>query len=267
MKILCIGDIVGKAGREAVKNLLPRLREEIGIEAVIANAENAAAGAGLTPRLADQLFSFGCDVLTLGDHVWDKSELAEYLSGTERLIRPANFPNGAPGRGWCIIKTPSGKKIGIINLLGRVFMRYNVNCPFRELEAIVETIKKETSVIFVDLHAEATSEKIALGHFINGRVTAVFGTHTHVQTADEKILSKGTAYITDLGMTGPHDSVIGQNKEKIIQRFLTAIPSRFEVAQEDIWLNGIVVDVEETTGKARSINRIQKPFKETAGDI
>ena len=258
MNILCIGDTVGKAGRKIVSELLVNLKQEFQAELTIVNAENAAGGAGLTPRIADEMFQSGCDVLTLGDHVWDRQELMEYLNEKSNIVRPANFPEGAPGKGWCIVELPSGKKIGVLNLLGRVFMRYNVDCPFRALQRIIEQIKKETSIVIVDFHAEATSEKIALGFFSDGQVTAVVGTHTHVQTADEKILPNGTAYITDLGMTGPHDSVIGQKKEKIIQRFLTSIPIRFEVAQEDLWLHGVVVELDEQTGLARRITRLQR---------
>lgn len=255
---MCIGDIVGKPGRTAVHQLLPALRQEYKVDFVIANAENAAGGSGVTPRIADQLFHYGVDALTLGDHTWDRMELIPYLEEKTRIVRPANFPEGTPGRGWTVLETRSGGKIGVINLLGRVFMRYNVDCPFRSLQKIVETVKQQTPVIFVDFHTETTSEKVALGFFINGNVSAVVGTHTHIQTADEKILPDGTAYITDLGMTGPYDSVIGQNKEKIIKRFLTSMPIRFEVAQEGGALHGVVVEVDERTGKASNIVRVQR---------
>ena len=258
MKILCIGDIVGRPGREIVRALLSELRKRHKADFVLVNAENAAGGAGLTPRLADELLEMGCDVLTLGDHTWDKRELYDYLSSHDRIIRPANFPDGAPGRGWEVIKGTDGQKIGVINLLGRVFMRYNVDCPFKKLREIAAQLNKETPVVVADMHAEATSEKIALGHFIDGDVSVLVGTHTHVQTADEKVLPKGTAYITDLGMTGPHDSVIGQDKERIVERFLTSLPHRFQVAEGDVRLNGVVVDVDETSGRARKITRIQE---------
>jgi len=261
MNILCIGDIVGSPGREVVEKLLPTLKEEYKIDLVVANAENAAGGLGLTSRLAKEIFKMGCDVLTLGDHVWDKDELREFLSSTDNIIRPANFPEETPGKGWCVVATASGQKVGIINLLGRVFMRYNVNCPFKELKNLVGKIKGQTKVIVVDMHAEATSEKVALGHFIDGEVSAVVGTHTHVQTADEKILSQGTAYITDLGMTGSQDSVIGQKKEIIIQRFLTTLPEKFQVATDDVMLSGVVVEIDEYTGKAKSIARVQRRLK------
>ncbi|MBU4334810.1 MAG: TIGR00282 family metallophosphoesterase [Candidatus Omnitrophica bacterium] len=261
MNILCLGDIVGKPGRQAVEELLPALKEEHSIDLVLANAENAAGGSGLTSRIAKQLFNMGCDVISLGDHVWDQKELEEYLKDSDKVIRPANFPDDVPGKGWCIVKTASGQKVGIINVLGRVFMRYSLNCPFRTVEALVTEIKKETNIIVVDLHAEATSEKVAMGHFVNGSVSAVVGTHTHIQTADETILSKGTAYITDLGMVGPYDSVIGQDKERIIERFIKCMPIKFQVAENDVKLCGVVINIDESTGLAKNIVRIQRDLK------
>jgi 2',3'-cyclic-nucleotide 2'-phosphodiesterase len=258
MNILCIGDIVGKAGRNAVNELVPKLREELALDFVIANAENAAGGSGVTDRIATQLYRFGCDVLTMGDHVWDRPELEEVLNSDPRLIRPANFPEGAPGKGWCIVESAGGIKVGVVNLVGRVFMRYQVDCPFRALDQIIPQIQKETPIIVVDFHAETTSEKVAFGHYSEGRVTAVVGTHTHIQTADETILGEKTAYITDLGMTGPYDSVIGQNKKRIIQRFLTSRPVRFEVAKDEPRLMGAVISIDENTGWANKITRIQR---------
>lgn len=263
MNILCVGDIVGKSGRAAVAGLLPGLKEEFALDFVVANAENAAGGSGLTVRIAKELLDAGCDVLTLGDHVWDQKEIEEYLRGNDSVLRPANFPEGTPGNGWCVKKTASGKKIAVVNLLGRVFMRYHLDCPFRKLEQIWTQLKKETPVVVVDIHAEATSEKVALGHFSDGQVSAVFGTHTHIQTADETILAQGTAYITDVGMTGPYDSVIGQNKKDIIQRFLTSMPIRFQVAIDAVRLHGVVIEVDETTGRAKKIVRLQRPFQES----
>jgi len=260
MNILCIGDIVGKPGRQAIETLLPGLKKEYLTDLVVVNVENAAGGAGLTPNLAQDFFNMGCDVLTLGDHVWDQRVLQDYLDESDYLIRPANFPNGVPGKGWCIKRLPSGQKVGVVNLLGRVFMRYGVACPFRSLEDIVQQIEKETPIILVDMHAETTSEKMALGHFMDGRVTAILGTHTHIQTADERVLEQGTAYITDLGMTGPYNSVIGQDKEIIIKRFLTSMPEKFHVAQEDTILHGVVITADEKTGKAQKIIRLQKPY-------
>ncbi len=264
IKILCIGDIVGRPGREVLAKALPRLAAEHQFDLVIANGENSAGGSGIMPKQAKEIYAAGVDVITLGDHVWDKPEINVYLNETPNIIRPANFPEaclpdrqGAPGVGYVIAQTKSGVKVGVINLLGRTFMRYNVECPFRMLDKIVATIRKETPVIVLDMHAETTSEKVAIGHYSDGRVSCVFGTHTHVQTADDKILPKGTAYITDLGMSGPVDSVIGQNKEKIITRFLTSLPQKFEVADDQGLLQGIIVSIDPLTGLAQAIERVQ----------
>jgi len=261
MNILFIGDIVGNPGREAIAKLLPKLKAEFHIELTVANAENAAGGAGLTPRVADDLFRMGVDVLTTGDHIWDRREINEALLNNPLLLRPANFPEGAPGRGWCIFKVPTGASVAIVNLEGRVFMRYQIDCPFKTAKIILEQLQGQANIILVDIHAEATSEKMALAHFLDGAVSAVVGTHTHIQTADEKVLPGGTAYITDLGMTGPYDSVIGQRKEKIIERFITGLPTRFEVASDEVQLTGVVLDIDAKTGKANSIQRIQRSMK------
>ncbi len=258
MNILCIGDIVGKPGRQAIEGLLPQLKEEHKLDFVIANAENAAGGSGVTARLAEDFLRMGCDVLTLGDHVWDQKEFVPYLTNSAYVIRPANFPLGVPGQGWCVKTSLGGVEVGVVNLLGRVFMRTPIDCPFQRVKMILEEIKKKAKVIIVDMHAETTSEKIAMGHFLDGQVSAVFGTHTHIQTADEKILSQGTAYITDVGMTGPYDSVIGQQKDNIIQRFITSMPVKFNVAENDIKLNAVVLRIDEKTGKAQGITRIQR---------
>ena len=258
MNILCIGDIVGRPGREALAYALPKIKKEQGIDFVIANAENASGGSGLIPKNADEILGLGVDVLTMGDHVWDKPEIFSYLQERQqKIVRPANFPEGTPGVGWTIVKASNGVLVGVINLLGRTFMRYNVLCPFLALESIALKIKEQTSVIIVDMHAEATSEKMALGHFADGKVSLVFGTHTHIQTADEKILPQGTAYITDLGMSGPYDSVIGQDKTKIITRFMTSMPHKFEVAKAPGTVHGVVVKVDPKTGKAEQITRLQ----------
>ena len=262
MNILCIGDVVGRPGRHAVEGLLDGLKKEFKVDFVIVNVENTAGGSGVTSKIAKQFFEMGCDVLTSGDHIWDQKELEGYINEEEYLIRPANFPEGAPGRGWCIKSTSSGAKVGVVNMIGRVFMRYHVNCPFRSLDGIIEEIKKETPNIIVDMHAEATSEKVAIGHYVDGRVSGLFGTHTHIQTADEKVLPGGTAYITDAGMTGPYDSVIGQKKENIIRRFLTSLPLRFYVAEGDVKLHGVLIEIDEKTGKARSIIRLQRTFED-----
>ncbi len=257
MKILFIGDIVGNPGREAVKKLLPPLKQEHALDFVIANAENAAGGSGITPRIAEELFDFGVSVLTSGDHIWKKREIFEIIGKDERILRPVNFPAQAPGWGWRAFGTGGGIKVGVINVQGRVFMEA-LESPFKTTLAACEELSKETKIIIVDVHAEATSEKVALGWYLDGRVSAVLGTHTHIQTADEKILPKGTAYITDVGMTGPYDSVIGRKIEDVLERFITSVPVRFEVAQENIQLHGVVLDIDEVTGKARSILRIQR---------
>ncbi|MEW6101998.1 MAG: TIGR00282 family metallophosphoesterase [Candidatus Omnitrophota bacterium] len=256
MNILFIGDIVGSPGRLAVKELLPQLKKEHKLNFVIANAENAAGGSGITAQVAGELFSGGVDVLTSGDHIWKKREIFEIINQEERILRPVNFPDPALGRGAGVYKTKEGLKIGVINVNGRVFMEA-LECPFRKTLAAIEALSKETNMIIVDMHAEATSEKVAMGWYLDGKASAVLGTHTHIQTADEKILPQGTAYITDAGMTGPYDSVIGRRKEDVLERFLTSVPVRFEVAKEDIQLHGVVLDIDEKTGKANSIIRVQ----------
>ncbi len=237
--------------------LLPGLRKEYGLDFAIANAENASGGSGITLQVAEELFASGVDVLTSGDHIWKKKEIIELINREGRILRPVNFPPGSPGNGYAIFKTKKGQSLGVINVNGRVFMEA-LDCPFRTSAKAQEELSKETKVIIVDIHAEATSEKVALGWFFDGKVSAVLGTHTHIQTADEKILPNGTAYITDVGMTGPYNSVIGRRVEDVLQRFLSSIPVRFEVASEDIQLHGVVLDIDEDTGKARSIVRIQK---------
>lgn len=257
MKILVIGDIVGSPGREAIKTLVSPLKQELGIDFVIANAENASGGSGITAKVAAELFASGVDVLTSGDHIWKKPEIFELINQEERILRPLNFPSGAPGRGAKVFKGKNGVKVGVININGRVFMDA-LECPFKTALKAVEELAAETKIIIVDIHAEATSEKIALGWYLDGKVSAIFGTHTHIQTADEKILPQGTAYITDVGMTGPYDSVIGRRVEDVLTRFLSSIPVRFQVAEGNIQLHGALVEIDEATGKARSILRIQK---------
>ncbi|MFH1191377.1 MAG: TIGR00282 family metallophosphoesterase [Candidatus Omnitrophota bacterium] len=257
MKILFIGDIVGSPGREAIKRLVACLKQEFQIDFVIANAENASGGSGITSKVAAELFVSGVDVLTSGDHIWKKAEIFELINQEERILRPLNFPSGAPGRGASVFKAKNGAKVGVININGRVFMEA-LECPFKAALKAAEELAGETKIIIVDIHAEATSEKIALGWYLDGKVSAIFGTHTHIQTADEKILPQGTAYITDVGMTGPYESVIGRRVEDVLTRFLSSIPVRFQVAQEDIQLHGALVEIDEATGRARSILRIQK---------
>jgi metallophosphoesterase (TIGR00282 family) len=257
MKILFIGDIVGSPGRNAVVKLLPKLKHELSLDFAIANAENAAGGSGITDRVAGELFDAGIDVLTSGDHIWKKREIFDFIDREPRLLRPANFPEGSPGTGWGVFKAKNGRTVGVVNVQGRVFMEA-LDCPFKAAMKAVETLARDTRIIIVDMHAEATSEKVALGWYLDGKASAVLGTHTHIQTADERILPAGTAYITDVGMVGPYDSVIGRRVEDVLARFITAIPTRFEVAQDNVQIHGVVVDIDEQTGKARSIERIQR---------
>ena len=259
MRILFIGDIVGKPGREVVKNILPRVITEENIQFVVANCENAAGGFGLTPKISREISSAGVDLITMGNHVWARKEISEIIE-EENILRPANFPPEVPGKGWTIIQAGNGIKIGIINLMGRVYMS-TLECPFRTADAIIEEISKQTKIIVVDMHAEITSEKVAMGWYLDGKVSAVIGTHTHVPTADERVLPQGTAYITDIGMTGPLDSVIGIKKEIILKKYLTQMPMRFEVANDDLVFAGAVMEIEEKTGKAKSIRRIAKRFE------
>ena len=260
MRILFIGDIVGSPGRQIVREELARLIEEQRVDVAIANCENAAAGFGITPRLADELLAAGVEVLSGGNHIFDKKEILEYMPKQPRLLRPANLPPGVPGSGVYAGKSKGGVPYALLNIQGRVFMSSS-DCPFRTADLELAKLSGENGaggvkVILVDFHAEATSEKQAMGWYLDGRVTAVVGTHTHVATADEQVLPKGTAYITDVGMTGPHDSVIGMNKEAIVRRFLDSLPARFEVAEADARLNAVVIDADETTGLARSISRV-----------
>jgi metallophosphoesterase (TIGR00282 family) len=257
MRILFIGDIVGSPGRKAVGELLPKIKKREKIDLVIANGENVAGGSGITPPLADELLGYGVDVITSGDHVWKRKEIVEKLESDRRVLRPANYPREAPGFGSTVVETKSKAKAGVICLTGRVFMQA-VECPFRVAKEEIEKIRQATNIIVVDIHAEATSEKIAIGWYLDGLVSAILGTHTHVQTADEKILPGGTAYLTDAGMTGPFDSVIGRKKEQILTRFVTQMPARFEMADGDIQLHGVVIEVDDKTGKALSIKRLQE---------
>jgi hypothetical protein len=255
MKILFIGDIVGKPGRRAIRELLPEIIFQYKIDFVIANCENAAAGFGVTRDVVEELYSNHINVLTSGNHIWDKKEISEFVGDYETLLRPANYPAGSPGWGSVIRPDLSGISCGVINLMGRVFMK-PIDCPFRAAEREIEKMKKYTRIIIVDMHAEATSEKEAMGWFLDGRVSAVIGTHTHVQTADESILPGGTAYITDVGMTGPFNSIIGIRKDAVMERFLTQIPNKFDVAKDDVRLQGVVVDVDGKSGMATGIERL-----------
>jgi metallophosphoesterase (TIGR00282 family) len=257
LKILYIGDTVANAGRAIVKTHLGEIQSEHGVDVTILNCENAAPGNGVTPKMADEFFDWGVDVLTSGNHIWNKKEILPYLSKQTRLLRPANYPPGNPGRGSVILKTRAGESLAVINLQGRVYMP-PTDDPFRVADAELSALPAEVRVIFVDMHAEATSEKVAMGWYLDGRVSAVIGSHTHIPTADETILPGGTAYQTDAGMTGPFYSVIGVMKEMAIRRFLTQMPERFEAASQDVRLNGVVIDVDSTTGKARGIARVQR---------
>ncbi len=256
MRILIIGDIVGRPGRHAVKLLAPILREELKYDFFIANAENAAGGKGITIDTMNEILGYGVDIITTGDHVYQQNCAAATLENT-KVIRPLNYPESAPGAGWKIIETAAGIKVAVVNLLGRVFMK-PIDCPFKAIESILEEIHQHTNVIIVDVHAEATSEKIAMGWFLNGKVSAVCGTHTHVQTADNRVLSEGTACLTDLGMTGSRDSIIGCEVEPVMNHFLTGMPNRYKIAKNNVWLTGAIIDIDEKTGKAISINLVRK---------
>jgi metallophosphoesterase (TIGR00282 family) len=259
LKILFLGDVFAKPGRQAVKHFVPKLIAKHGLDLVVANSENSASGAGVTPESAEELLSAEVNLLTSGNHIWSKREIIPYLEqpGSKQL-RPANYPPGTPGRGRGIAETPDGRRLGVVNLEGRVFMK-NLEDPFRVAEAEIAALKAEgVTCILVDMHCEATSEKNAMGHFLDGRVSAVVGTHTHVQTADERVLAGGTAFITDVGMCGPWDSVIGVKKELVLQRFLTQRMVGFEPAKRETYLQGAMIDIDDATGKARSIARVQE---------
>ena len=260
MKVLVVGDIVGSTGRRVFKEVVSRLRDENVVQAVVVNGENAAAGNGITLTLAEELFKAGADAITLGDHAWGQRELESTISGEKRLLRPINMPPGTPGQGCVTVQTAIGSLVAV-NLMGRVFMN-PADCPFRAMDALLAALPRNIPVI-VDFHAEATSEKIAMGHFLDGRVAAVFGTHTHVQTSDARILPKGTAYITDIGMTGPAHSVIGREIAPVLKRFTTGIPAKFEIAKGPGVLEGAVIDIDRQSGKALSI----APYRYREDDV
>jgi metallophosphoesterase (TIGR00282 family) len=256
--ILCIGDVFGEPGRKAVHALLPRLRKQHEADLAIVNVENAAAGFGVTPMIARTFLEHGVDVMTSGNHIWDKREIIEYIGKENLLLRPANFPAGTPGVGHVTVKC-GPHKVAVVNLMGRVFM-LPIDCPFQKADEILPELRKDTPIIIVDMHAEATSESQAMGWHLDGRVSAVIGTHRHVQTADERVLPQGTAYITDLGMTGPTDSVIGVDKELALQRFLSQMPNRFEPAKGPVALHGVVIRIDPETGRGLSIERLRVPL-------
>jgi metallophosphoesterase (TIGR00282 family) len=258
VKLLFIADIVGQPGRRAVKALVPKLREQHRLDIVIANGENSAGGSGITTNTAAEIFAAGVDSITSGDHLWDQKEVMELLANERRFVRPCNYPLGTPGQGSALFQTERRLAVAIINLQGRTFMPALEN-PFHCIRAEVELLASSAKIIFVDFHAEATSEKVALARMLDGKVSAVVGTHTHVQTADEQIFPGGTAFLCDAGFTGPHESVIGREIEPIIQRFLTNMPQRFEVAKGRVLLQGALLEVEDTTGRALSIKRVSEP--------
>ncbi len=251
-----LGDVVGKIGREAVETMLPTLHDMYAPDFVVVNGENAAAGLGITPDIARRLLDAGVDAITLGNHTWHKRDILDYLDCEPRLLRPANFPTGAPGKGYGVFRCRTGGRVGVANLQGRVFMD-PLDDPFRLADTILEAFRPQTPVSLFDFHAEATSEKKAFGYYVDGRASVVVGTHTHVQTADERLLPGGTAYITDVGMVGPQESVLGMNPQESVQKFVTQLPHRFEVAEGAVVLCGIVADVDAATGRAGHIERVQ----------
>ena len=252
MRILVIGDVIGKPGREALNTFLPQIKQEYEVDLTIVNAENSAGGIGVTPETAEELLKAGADVLTSGNHIWAHKTILPYLDGDMPLIRPLNYPPGVPGRGYLI-----KNGVLVVNLIGRTFMS-NYDCPFRTMDALLTRLENTPKIIFVDFHAEATSEKVALGRYLDGRVSAVLGTHTHVGTIDARVLPQGTAYVTDIGMVGPIDSVIGDDPESVLQRFLTQLPHRLSAGTGKCVINAMLVTVDDSTGKANNIERIQK---------
>lgn len=256
MKVLYIGDIMGEPGRRTVARAVPRLVAQRQVDLVIGNGENAAGGFGITPELAEELFEMGLAVITTGNHAWDKKEVLEYFPREPRLLRPANYPLGVPGNGSIVVESAGGDRLAVVQLMGRAFMP-TIDCPFQVARRELSRVKQETPAVIVEMHGEATSEKMAMGHFLDGDVTAVVGTHTHVQTADEQILPKGTAYMTDIGMTGPLHSVIGVKKELAIEKFLTGMPRRFEVASGPSVFCAVLLELDARLGKAITVERIR----------
>lgn len=256
IKILAIGDIVGKPGRTIIEQKLKGFVQQERIDLVIGNGENVAGGNGITQKEAEQLFAAGVHVITGGDHVWGKREIIPYLDSSQRLLRPANYPEECPGRGSTIVETLNGIKVGVIHVLGRTFMNPHTSCPFKTMKRLCDEIRQTTPVIVIDMHAEVTSEKIASGWYLDGTASFIFGTHTHVQTADERILPRGTAYITDVGMTGPYESILGRKIEAVLHRFLTQMPAPFDIATDDVRLCGATAEVDSNNGRAVSIKRV-----------
>ena len=258
LRCMVIGDVIGKPGRVALVQTLRDLRSEFEIDLVVANGENLAAGAGLTPSLAEELLDHGVDVITSGNHIWDKREIYDYLDSGRPVLRPMNYPDAAPGRGWLVHTLPDGDQVAVANVMGRVFMN-QLDSPFTAMDAWLDQGGEQLPPVrVVDFHCEITSEKNAMGWYLDGRVTAVVGTHTHVPTADARVLPKGTAYISDVGMTGPRDSVIGFSLETVLPRFLTHLPTRFAVAEGPVVVNAVVIEADRSTGRARSISQLQR---------
>lgn len=255
INVMMIGDICGRPGRQTAAHFIPILKKEYNLNLIIANGENAAGGVGITAPVLDELLSQGIDFVTTGNHVWDKKEIFDFIDKRERIIRPANYPPGTPGKGYNILSV-GNHKVGIINLAGRVFMP-PIDCPFRTADDILQRIKSQCKIILIDFHAETTSEKMALGWYLDGSISCVVGTHTHIQTADERILPKGTAYISDLGMVGPWNSILGVDKEPVIQKFITGLPARFNVASGTTVFCAVIIRIDTDTGKVNSIARIQ----------
>ena len=259
LRLLFLGDVIGEPGRKAVIEMVPRLKQAWGIDFVVVNGENAAAGRGITGKITIDLLRAGVAVITSGDHIWDQKEVVSYIETEPRLLRPINYPPGTPGRGSIVLETAKGK-VGVINVQGRTFMQPSLENPFRLVDEEVRRLRAETHILFVDMHAETTSEKIAIGRFLDGKVSAVAGTHTHIQTADEQIFPGGTAFICDAGMCGPTESVLGREIQPIIQRFVSSMPVNFPVAKGEVKLHGILVDIDPSTGKAKSIRRVAEPY-------
>ena len=256
LRILCVGDVVGAPGRRVLREALQVIVPERSIDCVIVNAENAAAGSGITPAIHKKIISYGANLVTLGDHIYRRREIIPVLETADNIVRPANLPATAPGKEFAICETASSHRVAVISLLGRMFMKMPTNCPFAAADQVLATVPRDVKIIVVDMHAEATSEKVAMGWHLNGRVSVLFGTHTHVPTADECVLPQGTAYVTDLGMTGPYDSVLGRAKERVLCMMRSAVPSPFDVATDDVRLCGVIVSVDCTTGLATNIERI-----------
>jgi metallophosphoesterase (TIGR00282 family) len=259
LKLLFLGDIIGEPGRRAVIDTVPAWKKERGIDFVVVNGENSAGGRGITPKITIDLLRAGVAVITTGDHVWDQKELAPFIDSEPRLLRPINYPEGVPGQGSIVLDTPKGK-VGVINVQGRTFMQPSLDNPFHVLDRVVERMRQETPIIFVDAHAETTSEKIAIGRFLDGRVSAVVGTHTHTQTADERVFPGGTAFLCDAGMCGPTESILGREIDPIVQRFISSMPVHFPVARGPVMLCGAMIEIDEATGRAVSIERVAELY-------